>query len=186
VEVAYSQNPKIACIVSVGTGYPKPACLPRPDFKQKILPTNAIDVLAKIATNANRVSEEMELKCRETPDIYFRFNVEQGLQNITLEEWEKLGEVKKCTTKYLNTVKVSRSIDKLVNILTRRNTPSEPAPILSPVIANSNDSLRNYQHDDSHDSAATKSPTTKNKHWVIPHSKSPVFTERRDILSQIE
>ncbi|KAI5788779.1 acyl transferase/acyl hydrolase/lysophospholipase [Pyronema domesticum] len=186
VEVAYSPNSKIACIVSVGTGYPKPVYLHRPNFKQKILPTKAIDALARIVTNANRVSEEMEREYCETPDIYFRFNIEQGLQNITLEEWEKLGEVKECTTQYLNTVKVSRSIDKLVNILARRNTPSEPAPILSTVIANSNDSSPNNQRDDSHDSAATKSPTTKNKHWVIPHSKSPVFTERRDILSQIE
>ncbi|KAF8251751.1 FabD/lysophospholipase-like protein, partial [Wilcoxina mikolae CBS 423.85] len=85
------ENVPVDCILSVGTGKPQTVGLPEPDAFQKLLPTKIIEVLKKLATDSDRVAEEMEQQYKNIPGIYFRLNVEQGMQGITLEEWKKLG-----------------------------------------------------------------------------------------------
>jgi myo-inositol-1-phosphate synthase len=119
-KLAYENIP-VDCILSVGTGKPQIVGLPEPNAFQKMLPTKGIDVLKKLATDANRVAEELEQEYKNIPGIYFRLNVEQGMQGITLEEWKRLDEVTAHTRQYLQTVKVSKEVDDLVNALAGRN-----------------------------------------------------------------
>jgi hypothetical protein len=67
------------------------------------------------------VAEEMEESYKNTSGIYFRFNVDQGMQGITLEEWKRLDEVKAHTMQYLRKVRVSKEVDSLVNVLTAQS-----------------------------------------------------------------
>jgi hypothetical protein len=81
-----------------------------------------LDVLKTVATDPNHIAREMEeeFETMYGPGVYFRLNVEQGMQGITLEKWEKLGEIMEHTNQYLKMMKVSKSLDDLVDTLTVR------------------------------------------------------------------
>jgi Tfp pilus assembly protein PilO len=98
--------------------------LSEPDAFQRLLPTKVIDVLKRLATDSERVAEEMEQSYKDTSSTYFRLNVDQGMQGITLEEWKRLDEVKAHTMQYLRKVRVSKEVDSLVNVLTMRSASS--------------------------------------------------------------
>jgi hypothetical protein len=96
--------------------------LEKPSGYQRYIPTNVLDVLKTVATDPNHIAREMEeeFETMYGPGVYFRLNVEQGMQGITLEKWEKLGEIMEHTNQYLKMMKVSKSLDDLVDTLTVR------------------------------------------------------------------
>ena len=48
------------------------------------------------------------------PGIYFRFNVEQGMQAVMLAEWEKLEEMTAHTEQYSRAVEMDQILDDAV------------------------------------------------------------------------
>ncbi|KAI5813017.1 acyl transferase/acyl hydrolase/lysophospholipase [Pyronema omphalodes] len=122
---------EIDCIVSIGTGHQGCISLSEPTtVLQKIWPLMIIEVLKRLATDATRVAEEVGQSFADRPNRYFRFNVHQGMQAITLEEWQKLSEVRAHTEQYLREVSISRDIDTLVDVIigghTAANHPASP------------------------------------------------------------
>ena len=109
----------ISCVISLGTGTENVIGLEQPDAFQRIIPTKLISVLKNIATDCERVSEEMatELSRPEHPPLYVRLNVNYGLQNVSLAEWEKMPEVVAHTLGYLQTRDVTQKVDMLVRTL---------------------------------------------------------------------
>lgn len=100
-----------AVVVSIGTGKPE----------MKPVGTKATDVIAtciRVATDAEDTAEEFR---EQQPHMlqmhkYFRFNVEQGLQGVGMEEWKSLGSiVEPATKKYLK--EVQGEIEACVEIL---------------------------------------------------------------------
>ncbi|CAE6478298.1 unnamed protein product [Rhizoctonia solani] len=71
----------VSCIFSIGSGHLQPISL-----KSK-------DLGASIAQDAERIAQEMARRFQYTTDIYFRFNIDQGMQNIGATNWEKMPEV---------------------------------------------------------------------------------------------
>jgi hypothetical protein len=59
----------------------------------------------------------MAQRYKHCPGVYYRLNVERGLESVSLEEWEKLGEVKTYTLEYLNQDDISQKIDEIVTAL---------------------------------------------------------------------
>ncbi|KAG5634305.1 hypothetical protein H0H81_002476, partial [Sphagnurus paluster] len=119
--LVYGKERQVACIVSIGTGHPNVIGLQKPDAFQKILPTALIKVLQGIATDCEKVSEEFEKEYADgngNAKVYFRFNVQQGLQNVSLAEWDKLAEVKTHTVKYTGETQVGSNISRLRQLLT--------------------------------------------------------------------
>ena len=60
-----------------------------------------------------------------TPPLYTRLSVDQGLQNVSLDDWRKLGKVTDDTEEYLKKGTVGQEIDQLVQglwSLIRNNT----------------------------------------------------------------
>jgi hypothetical protein len=108
---------EVSCIISIGTGRPKIAGFKAPSHFQRVLPLDLINVLKAISTDSEAVASVMETRYRNCQNLYHRFNVERGLEQVSLEEWEKLGEVKTHTVEYLRTKDVSQSIDVIVNAL---------------------------------------------------------------------
>ncbi|KAF8538284.1 FabD/lysophospholipase-like protein [Trichophaea hybrida] len=129
--IIYDNRP-VDCILSVGTGRALTVSLPQPDTFQRLLPTNAITVLKKLATDSEKIAADFEQRYQSTPGVYFRLNVEQGLQCVSLEEWKKLGEVKAHTIQYLKEVKVRQEVDKLVDILVPTSAASSSAATVEP------------------------------------------------------
>ncbi|KAG5651484.1 hypothetical protein H0H81_008484, partial [Sphagnurus paluster] len=115
----YGKERRVACIVSIGAGHPNVIGLHKPGAFQKILPTGLIKVLKGIADDCEKRSEEFEKSYRDdNATTYFRFNVQQGLQKVSLAEWDKLGEVKTHTLKYTGETQVGKNINQLREILT--------------------------------------------------------------------
>lgn len=90
---------EISCLVSIGTGVCKT------EFFGKSL-ISVAKACAKIATD----TEQMERTFRSTHassdqylnDRYFRFEVEQGLQDVGMEEWRHMKRIWTVTTSYLD------------------------------------------------------------------------------------
>ncbi|KAJ6495525.1 FabD/lysophospholipase-like protein [Mycena vulgaris] len=81
-------NRHVACIVSVGAGHPKTIAIPKPSGNQGFL-----QAVIGIADDCEKTNQENAGRFRHFPNVYFRFNVDQGIQNIEGDEWERLSEI---------------------------------------------------------------------------------------------
>jgi predicted acylesterase/phospholipase RssA len=117
-----AHNARTICLVSIGTGMTQTVGLEKPSGYQRYIPMNVLDVLKTVATDPNHIAREMgeEFETTHGPGVYFRFNVEQGMQGITLEKWEKLGEIMEHTNQHLKIMKVNKSLDELADTLIGR------------------------------------------------------------------
>jgi predicted acylesterase/phospholipase RssA len=119
----------IACIVSVGTGQPQTLAIPRPGWLQQVLPLDVVKAMRGIATDCEQKAEEVARRFQGLPDVYFRFNVEQGMQSIGLAEWEKFDEVATHTDGYIRIVEVDQKLDAAVAAVQARRTTVPTAQI---------------------------------------------------------
>lgn len=116
----------VSCIVSIGTGKPKVAGFKAPGLFQRVLPSELIKVLADVATDTETEASAMKARYQNCPGLYHRLNVERGLEEISLEEWEKLGDVKQHTMAYLENEAVDQGIDVIVNALVGKSVQTFP------------------------------------------------------------
>lgn len=120
---------RIGCLVSLGTGYPTVARLETGRLQNEILsrvgiPADAIKVMQSIITNTQPVANQ--LRDDLSDDVYFRFNVEQGLQAVELFDWEDLEIVRVDTSNYL--LQRENDVDRCTRSMARlplRDTTSE-------------------------------------------------------------
>lgn len=96
----------LKCIVSIGTGNPGTATIGDK-------PWTILETLKDIATSTENTERVFAMKHKDllinNERRYFRFNVEQGLQNMGLEEHERQGEILDATMAYLNDHQVVRN-----------------------------------------------------------------------------
>ena len=91
-------KPLVKCFVSVGTGNPG----------KKAIEDNMLKFLSRtlvgIATQTENTEKRFIAKWRKHFDEkrYFRFNVDQGLQNVGLAEYQEQGAIKAATDGYLD------------------------------------------------------------------------------------
>jgi hypothetical protein len=91
-------KPLVKCFISIGTGNPG----------KKAMEDNMLKFLSKtsvsIATEAENTERKFTARWRQHFDEnrYFRFNVEQGLQNVDLDEYKKQGAIRSATEEYLH------------------------------------------------------------------------------------
>ncbi len=124
----FGEERGVSCIISIGTGKPKVTGFKKSGFGlQRVLPLDLIKALASMATDSEAEAAEIKERYRNCPGLYYRLNVDRGLESISLEEWEKLGVVKTHTMAYLNDQDVSREVDEIVKALIGR--PSHTYPL---------------------------------------------------------
>ena len=111
---AFDNQRAVACIISIGTGSTNITEFKEPGLFQKVVPTKLIDALKEIATDCERVEKEVAQRFATTPGIYFRFNVEHGLERIPMESYDELGNIKSKTINYLQDDKIAHSVDEAV------------------------------------------------------------------------
>ena len=107
----------IGCLLSIGTGQAEVISIEKPGIFQRIVPTDIIDALKAIATDCEATHETMLGLFANSPDTYFRLNVEHGMQGIQLSEWEKLGNVEAHTMQYMRKKEVDEKLALLVNAI---------------------------------------------------------------------
>ncbi|KAF7763958.1 hypothetical protein Agabi119p4_8495 [Agaricus bisporus var. burnettii] len=108
---------QIGCLVSIGTGQAGIIGIKKPGLWQRILPTDVIDALKAITTDCESTHEAMLRRFSKLPSTYFRLNVEQGMQEIELSEWEKLSNAEAHTTQYMRKEEVTEKLGSLVSAI---------------------------------------------------------------------
>ena len=95
-ETADSQR-QVKCFISIGTGHPGKKAIE--DKMIKFLSETLVD----LATETERTADKFVSRWRHYFDKnrYFRFNVQQGLQDVGLAEYEEQGLIEAATEEYL-------------------------------------------------------------------------------------
>jgi predicted acylesterase/phospholipase RssA len=109
----------VACIISVGSGQSQSIAISRSRFSS-YLQSNLASTMKKIVTDCEHTAQDMEQRYKNTPDLYFRFNVEQGLQAIKSGQWEQLSGVATHTQQYMRQVVVDKSLKHVMIALIDR------------------------------------------------------------------
>jgi hypothetical protein len=116
------QGRQFGCILSIGTGYPKIVGA-GPSLVGLLRKT--ID----IATDAEKIAEDVrkgwDRYSRQLSAVYFRFNVEQGLEDVQLDEYRKFGRVSAMTLHYLSKSRVRKDVDRCAECIKRPTAQSQ-------------------------------------------------------------
>ncbi|CAE6439355.1 unnamed protein product [Rhizoctonia solani] len=115
----------VASVTSIGTGHTRTIQIPNTSFLRHFLPIPAIVAMKAIATDTERVAEEMARRFNSVDGVYFRLSVDQGMQDVGVDGWEQLSEVLEHTSAYMKPVDVSQRINKVAEVIHSRK-PSVP------------------------------------------------------------
>jgi hypothetical protein len=131
IEEAQRQFPegRVMRVLSIGTGLGDVVAI----GNTRMSITSA---LKKMATSSKRVAASLADRYGESGQ-YYRFNVDQGLQDITLSDWEKASTISAHTRNYLSDKQ--RAIKNFVDNFTKAGfegdngeTPQTEAPAAEP------------------------------------------------------
>ncbi|KAF2268539.1 FabD/lysophospholipase-like protein [Lojkania enalia] len=112
----------IGIIVSVGTGLQS---IPSVKNMASWLPfglgtdISLATALAGMATGTARVDNEMKRMYYNTSTAYYRFDVDRGLANVSLEQWMKEDEMAALTEQYMRDAKQLRAARKFGEIMAK-------------------------------------------------------------------
>ncbi|PVI00123.1 FabD/lysophospholipase-like protein [Periconia macrospinosa] len=112
----------IGVIVSVGTGLQSiPSVKKMASWLPFGLGTDIAlaSALAGMATGTARVDNEMKRMYYNTSTKYYRFDVDRGLANVSLEQWMKEDEMAALTELYMRDAKQSRSARQFGEIMAK-------------------------------------------------------------------
>ncbi|KAF2269546.1 phospholipase [Lojkania enalia] len=97
-------KPHVKCFISIGTGNPG---------KHSIQDHSALkflsETLVQMVTETEKTANKFASRWREQIEkkVYFRFNVQQGLQDVSLEAYSKEGIIEATTEEYLEESEVA-------------------------------------------------------------------------------
>ncbi|KAJ7888025.1 hypothetical protein B0H13DRAFT_1888574 [Mycena leptocephala] len=111
---------QIACIISLGTGQPHTIKIPKPSLLQRVFPLDVIEAIKGIATDCEKQHQLSAHHFDPVPHVYFRFNVERGMQDIQLNQWERLGDVAANARQYLLSHPIQNQLVDAVKSLAER------------------------------------------------------------------
>ncbi|EAT82429.2 hypothetical protein SNOG_10094 [Parastagonospora nodorum SN15] len=117
---AFRQGPdwrledNLLCMVSIGTGQPL-----LKKFGDSILGTDILDALVDITTNTETTANDFQQAHAQIFEqgIAYRFNVEQGLENVALEDATSAGKIEEVTRRYLSIEKSNAPLRRCVSRL---------------------------------------------------------------------
>ncbi|KAL5631718.1 hypothetical protein ACGC1H_007280 [Rhizoctonia solani] len=113
---------QVASVISIGTGHTRTIQVPSSSRWHR---TQDVIVMKDMATDSERVAEEMMIRFQGTNGVYFRFNVDQGMQNVRDGSWERVGETMQHTKAYLQKSETNQKIEEAVRAsIARRGTVS--------------------------------------------------------------
>ncbi|CUA77372.1 Kinesin light chain [Rhizoctonia solani] len=108
---------KVTSIISLGAGHARTIQMLKPSSWQR---TQDVIVMKDMATDSERVAEEMSVRFQGTSGVYFRFNVDQGVQDMEHGSWERLGEAMQHAKGYLQKNETNQMLEEAVRISTGR------------------------------------------------------------------
>jgi predicted acylesterase/phospholipase RssA len=111
-------KPLVKCFVSIGTG--NPGKFPIQDRIDKFIAKTLVSIATETETTATKFIDRWRQHHDE--NRFFRFNVEQGLQMVGLEEHDKQGVIETATDQYMrDAAQESRVRDCVQNLKTKQS-----------------------------------------------------------------
>ncbi|KAG8722600.1 hypothetical protein FRC09_005999 [Ceratobasidium sp. 395] len=104
----------VASIVCIGAGHARTIQISKSNPLHRIMPMNVLTAMKDIATDSERVAQDMAARFQSASDVYFRFSVDQGMQDARISRWQNKSEVAAHTRSYLQKAEVNGQIDKAV------------------------------------------------------------------------
>ncbi|KAL1997361.1 hypothetical protein VTN49DRAFT_3963 [Thermomyces lanuginosus] len=120
-------------------------------------PTSIISALRKMATSSRSVARRLDDRFGGGSGQYFRFNVDQGLKDITLSDWEKASRISAHTRNYL--AENERTIRRFVDSISR-NVPTGGGIIM-------------------------RKPAPDRVHFSVPFGRNKSFVGREAIMQRL-
>lgn len=115
----------VASIISLGAGHVRTIQIPQLSRLKRLLPgtlvtSHALRAAYGIATDNERAADDMATRFSDAPGIYYRLNVDQGVQSVDPTDWEKQSEVAGHTGAYMQKAETDNLVNALVDGLSRR------------------------------------------------------------------
>ncbi|KEP48660.1 calcium-independent phospholipase A2-gamma [Rhizoctonia solani 123E] len=110
---------QVASIISIGAGHARIIQVPSASRWYRTQLQDVI-VMKDMATDSERVAEEMMVRFQGANDVYFRFNVDQGVQDIRAGSWERMGEAMQHTKAYLQKSETDQKLERAVRASAER------------------------------------------------------------------
>ncbi|KAF8594387.1 hypothetical protein BDV93DRAFT_515829 [Ceratobasidium sp. AG-I] len=108
----------LATVLSVGSGQLHSAKIPDRSKLLQFLPLQLVQTLDSIATDCERTNQELSRRFSHASNVYFRFNADQGMQNIDQSDLARLSEVRAHTLNYLKDAVVTSKMDSAAQSVT--------------------------------------------------------------------
>ncbi|KAJ7660452.1 FabD lysophospholipase-like protein [Mycena rosella] len=103
----YPSRP-VVLVMSIGSGHPDTI-----QFRSGAI----AKTLMSIATDCEKTHEDSARRFRASPDTYFRLNVQQGMQTLAPQDWDKLSEVSSHSRAYLDTEEAKSKLAGAVSVI---------------------------------------------------------------------
>lgn len=128
-------NRKVASIVSIGAGHAQTIQVAEMSRIERMLGYGAtamgrvLRAAYEMASDNERVAEEMARRFANGEFGYYRLNVEQGMQGIEPKEWERQDDVAAHTQAYMARITTKAKLGKVVDSIRLRKAVLETAQI---------------------------------------------------------
>ncbi|KAJ7118653.1 acyl transferase/acyl hydrolase/lysophospholipase [Mycena crocata] len=111
----------VASLVSIGTGQSSTIQVPPPGvFASNAVPVGLIKAMIEMAHDCEEIAERMEKRFEDQPKVYFRFNVDRGLQTVELDDWDRMNEVAAHTRQYMAKHEADKRLDDAVTAVSQK------------------------------------------------------------------
>ncbi|KAG5351242.1 hypothetical protein C0989_007302 [Termitomyces sp. Mn162] len=161
-ELVFGASQPVACIVSIGAGHP--GCVSW--VSTNSFTSEFMKVLFDISTSCEASVETLVKQYKNVPGIFYRLNVDQGLQKMALDDWNRLGEIKSHSVSYLHKAEITQKVDSIVECLHKSPQKITLTGTILP--------------------STPKQEMSVQRLLPIVPAPSLLFTGREDILSQLE
>ncbi|PVF91305.1 FabD/lysophospholipase-like protein [Serendipita vermifera] len=116
----YGGERRLSVIVSIGSGLPKELSLEVSSQESDVMG----GLLRKLALNCETIEKDISYQLYDV-GAYIRMNVAQGLEDMQMDDWNRLGKVTSCTKQYLESISVVKLLDTTAEfVMERRGTMS--------------------------------------------------------------
>lgn len=110
----------VSCVLSIGAGHARTIHIPDPSPLQRLLRAEFVQAMKDMATDSEREAEAMAQRFQEVEGTYYRLNVDQGMQSMKADDWERLEEIKAHTKVYINKLGPSGQMDGVIKAIESR------------------------------------------------------------------
>lgn len=110
-------NQTTACVLSAGAGQLSPASLREPKRLLDSMSSQIAAAAEATAKDCERIHQEVAVRFSHTERLYFRFNPEQGMQDINRLDPDRLGDIQVHTKSYLEDAAISGRLNQAIDVI---------------------------------------------------------------------